>query len=667
MEYPKARKEKIIDDFHGVKIEDPYRWMEGTSDPELMPWIEAQNKLVDEYIDKSDLEKYKKRLSELFNYPRYSVPIVRGDKYFYTKNDGLQPQGILYMKVGINGEPKVVFDPNTLSEDGTVAVMGTFYSHDAKYLAMAISTHGSDWQEIRILDIDKKEFLDETIQNVRNGSGLQWLKDSSGFYYSAFVGKDEGSGGQKLWFHKLHTNQDNDKLVFEHPTDDKLWVFSKISHDEKYIFLIMSKSTMPRNLLYFGKVGDNSFTPIIDELKDLYSVLDVDGSRAIIHTNKDADNGKIVSYNLETGEWNELIPENKWPIESAVLANHHIAVVYNKNASHIFQLYDMNGNKIKDIDLPTFGTIFNPSGKIDKDHLFFIFTSFTYPTMVFNYNFETGELEEFHKPALDLDSSIYEVKQVFYNSKDGTKIPMFILHKKDLKYNGNTQTLLYGYGGFGISLTPMFNQRAFAWMEDGGIYAIANLRGGGEYGEKWHHAGMLEKKQNVFDDFIAAAEYLISNNYTTNKKLAILGGSNGGLLTAACMLQRPDLFGAVITAVGVLDMLRYHLFTIGRFWVPEYGDPNNPEHFKFLIKYSPLHNVKEVEYPPTLIHTADTDDRVDPAHSKKYAATLQEKGKGGPLLLRVVVKAGHGAGKPITKMIEDIAYEFAFLKKALNY
>ncbi len=667
--YPVTRKDDTVDDFHGTMVPDPYRWLETKIGSELDTWIEGQNEVVAGYIDESVRQSYEDKMTKLYNYTRFELPYVKANKYFYKKNDGgLQSQSIFYVRNGINGEEQFLFDPNTLSDDGTIAVVGVSLSSDAKYMAMYISEHGSDWLDIWIFDTERKEFLEEKIRYARNFAGVQWLGDNSGFYYSAFVGRDEGAGGQKLWFHTLHTEQVNDKMVFEHPSDDDLWVMGKINEDQQYLFLTMLKSTMPENLLYYRKLdSDDEFIPIIDELKHQYSVLGVDGTIIILETNEDAKNGKLISIDLNDlskSNWKTVVPEAEFPLEYSLLSNNHIITVYNEDVKHVVKVFSLKGEFIKNINLPSMGSAYC-SGHKDEKELFIQFTNFVYPSMIFYTDLNT-ELTPFNEPTTDIDPSRYEIKQVFYESKDRTRIPMYMMYKKGLEITANTPTLLYGYGGFKISLTPNYMPQRIMWMETGGIFAIPNLRGGGEYGEKWHHAGILENKQNVFDDFIAAAEWLIDNKYTNPKKLAINGGSNGGLLTGACYLQRPDLYGGVISAVGVLDMLRYHKYTIGKFWVQEYGDPANPEHFKFLIKYSPLHNVKEEDYPPIFLHTADTDDRVDPAHSKKFVATLQEKGKSGPFLLRIVVKAGHGMGKPMTKIIEDISYNYAFIHSALN-
>lgn len=667
--YPETRKDDTIDDFHGTMVPDPYRWLETKIGPELDTWIEGQNKAVAGYIDESVRKTYADKMTKLYNYTRFELPHVKANKYFYKKNEGgLQPQSIFYFREGIDGEEQFLFDPNTLSDDGTVAVVGSSLSSDAKYMAMYISEHGSDWLEIWILDTRSKEFLEEKIKYARNFAGVQWLEDNSGFYYSAFVGRDEGAGGQKLWFHTLNTEQIKDKMVFEHPTDDELWVMGKISEDQQYLFLTMLKSTMPENLLYYRKLdSDEDFIPIIDELKYQYAVLGVDDSTAILQSNEDAKNGKIISIDLNDiskSNWKTVVPEAEFTLEYSLLSNNHIIAVYNEDVKHVVKVYSLQGDFKKNIALPSMGSAYCTGNKDDKE-LFVQFTNFVYPSMIFHTDLEY-ELTQFNKTTTDIDPSKYEIKQVFYESKDKTKLPMYMMYKKGLEITENTPTLLYGYGGFKISLTPNYMPQRIMWMESGGLYAIPNLRGGGEYGEEWHHAGILEKKQNVFDDFIAAAEWLIDNKYTNPKKLAIHGGSNGGLLTGACYLQRPDLYGATISAVGVLDMLRYHKFTIGKFWIDEYGDPANPDHFKFIMKYSPLHNVKDENYPPIFLHTADTDDRVDPAHSKKFVATLQDKGKEGPFLLRIVVKAGHGMGKPVTKIIEDISYNYAFIHSALN-
>jgi prolyl oligopeptidase len=666
--YPKVRKEVIVEDFHGTKVNDPYRWMENANNPELIEWTKKQNELVDQFIDHNKRKLYQEELTKLFDYTRYSVPEKRGEYYYYQKNDGLQPQYLIYRRKGLEGQEELIFDPNTLSEDGTTAVVGTSFSESAKYCAMSISVHGSDWQEIWVYNLDTKNFEDK-LENIRNYAGINWLKDDSAFFYSAMVGKDESQGGQKLWFHKLGDDQKADQMIYEHPDDEEMRAFSFLDQNQDYIFVHLARDTMPRNLLYYKKYADIEFKPIVDDFKYAYQVLDVVDDVAYIKTNENADNSKIIAIDLnnpDKSNWKDIIQESD-PIGFSVgMIDNHIYIVYSKDVKHILSIFDLQGNKIRDVKFPTFGTIYC-FGKVNKKELFVMFSSFLHPVTQYVYRLQNDELITFAKPNYPIDVTEFEINQVFYKSLDSTEIPMYIMSKKGIELNGNHPTLLYGYGGFGVSQNPEVSQVAIMWIKLGGVYAVPNLRGGGEYGEKWHKSGILEKKQNVFDDFITAAQYLIDKKYTNPKKLAIRGGSNGGLLTAAVMLQKPDLFGAVITAVGVLDMLRYHKYSIGRYWVPEYGDPSNPEHFDFLMKYSPLHNVKPIEYPPTYVYSADTDDRVDPAHSKKYVATLQDIGKGGPLFLRIIIKAGHGMGKPVTKQIEDLSYEFAFLSGVLDF
>ena len=677
-DYPVAKKVNVVNNYHGVEVADPYQWLEDPDDNETLSWVEAQNKLTFDYI-RSDAayERLKKRLTELWNYPKYSAPRKRGERYFFSKNDGLQNQSVIYMQQSLESEPAVVIDPNKLSEDGTVALSNLTLSEDGILLAYGLSSSGSDRQEIKVRDVDSGSDYDEVLQWCKFTS-IAWKHDNSGFFYNRFpepgtVPKEDENNYSRVYWHKLSTEQSEDKLVYERPDDKELGFSPFITDDGEYLVLYVWKGTSPKNRIYYRKVNSKGpFIKLLDKADANYVPVHNVGSIFYFKTDLDAPRGRIITIDLNKPDGEnlgEIVPQQEDVISFVIVVNNQLVVCFMHDAHHKLKVYDLDGTFVRDIELPTIGSIYGLSGNYNDTEMFVTFASFLYPTTIFHYDFKTNELTTFRKPEIDFDPSRYETKQIFYNSKDGTRIPMFITHKKDLKLNGNNPTLLYGYGGFNASITPHFSISRLIWLEKGGVYAVANLRGGNEYGELWHEAGMLDKKQNVFDDFIAAAEWLINNKYTNTTKLAINGGSNGGLLVAACMNQRPELFGAVLCQVPVTDMLRYHKFTVGRYWVPEYGNAEeNEEHFKFLYAYSPLHNVQEnVEYPPTLVTSADTDDRVVPAHAKKFVATLQEKYKGrNPILLRVETKAGHGAGKPTTKRIEEYSDIYNFLFKTFG-
>ena len=664
--YPKVKKIEVKENFHGTTVIDNYRWMEDHREPELVEWVEKQNHLFHNFID--DNSSIKKDLEALFNYTRYGMPIKKNGYYYYSKNMGMEKQSKYYRRSIETTEETLILDPNTLSENATLAVVNMTYSPNGKMVILELSQSGSDWRTLKILYLDDLSFGKDELENIRNGASIQWLNDESGFYYSAFVGKED-HGSSKIWFHKIGSSQFEDQLIYEHPTDDQMNSTLWLDHTQEHQFVYHYKDTMPRNQLYYKSKSQDIFIPIYDEYKFAFSVIEVIDNMAYVLTNQNAPLGKIIQIDLlnpTSNNWKTIVPE-KFPIiryGGVKIIQNKIFVIYNNNVNNEVYVYNLDGSLSHEISFPSYGSIVL-SGSFSHSYLFFAFSSFLYPYSIYEYDIQNNLLKIFEKPKLSIDTSNFVVDKIEYESYDGTVIPMHVMHKKNIKKDGSNPTLLYGYGGFNISLNPTFNPFAIYWMNMGGVYAIPNLRGGGEFGEEWHKSGLLFNKQNVFDDFHSAAEYLIKNNYTTSSKLASRGGSNGGLLTAATMLQKPHLYGAVLTLVGVLDMLRYHLYTIGRYWVPEYGDINNKDEFLNMYKYSPLHNVKEnVQYPPTYVYTADYDDRVDTAHSKKYAAILQEKGKGGPFLMRVQTNAGHNAiGKQVTKIIEDMSYEISFLKK----
>ncbi len=677
--YPHSHRGDVVENYHGTLVADPYRWLENPDSVETKKWGDEQNKITHEYIDSSSMrDKFKSRLTELWNYPKYSAPMKEGNRYFYYKNDGLQNQAVLYMQETLDSESKEIIDPNKLSQDGTASIGTLYFNKKGTLLAYGVSKSGSDRQEVKIRNIDTNKDYPEVIKWCKF-SGIAWKNDSSGFYYNRFpqpgtVPAEDLNNYSTIYWHKLGTEQSDDKLIYEDKLNKELGFFPFITEDGKYLFLHVYKGTASENTLMYRNVESNDkFKKLIEKPDASYEFVDNENETVFIKTTLNSPRGKIVSFNINNPDqktWKEVIPEQKEVMSSVNVVNNQFVVSYMKDAYHILKTYDLKGKLIKEIELPTIGSIESISGKKSESEMFIKFTSFTYSSTTFKYDMKTGELTEFKKSEIKFDPSNYETKQVFYKSKDGTKIPMFISYKKGLKLNSDNPVMLYGYGGFNVSLNPSFSISRIVWMENGGVFAMPNLRGGGEYGEDWHKAGMLEKKQNVFDDFISAGEWLIENKYTSSKKLAIHGGSNGGLLVAATMVQRPDLFGAVICSVPVIDMLRYHKFTVGRYWVPEYGDAEaNPEHFNFMYKYSPLHNVKEgVKYPSLLITTADTDDRVVPAHAKKFAATLQEKASKdtNPILIRIETKAGHGAGKPTTKVIEEQSDIYAFIFKTFG-
>ncbi|HXH13431.1 MAG TPA: prolyl oligopeptidase family serine peptidase [Alphaproteobacteria bacterium] len=673
LHYPPTRRDAVVDDYHGIPVADPYRWLEDLAAPETQDWIAAQNRLTRAYLDAiPNREHIQARLTALWNHPRCSVPYRAGSRYFFTKNDGLQNQDVLYMQQGLNGEPLAILDPNRFSDDGTVALISEAYSHDGTLLAYGLSQRGSDWQEIRIRHIDSGRDYEEVIRWCKF-AGVAWKHDHSGFFYNRYpepgsVPEADELAYNRLYWHALGTPQAADRLVYERPDAKELDFYPIISEDGQYLILHVSHAAVPQNRLYYREVNsDAPFVRLFDDGEAEYSFLGNRGATFYIHTDAEAPRGRIIAVDLAhpaREHWREIIPEQDDAIAFVEMVADHFAVVYKHDAQHRLKLYSPEGRFIRDIDLPAIGSIVGLFARNDGTELFIGFQSFLYPTTILRYDLSTQALTSFHQPAITFDPSPYETTQVFYPSKDGTRVPMFLTHKKGLSRDGQHPTLLYGYGGFAVSLTPFFAVSALHWIEQGGIFAVANLRGGSEYGEAWHRAGMLEHKQRVFDDFIAAAEWLIRERYTCAAKLAIMGRSNGGLLVAASLVQRPELFGAVICGVPVTDMLRYHRFTAGRFWVAEYGNAEtDPEHFRFLYAYSPLHNVRRgVAYPPTLITTADTDDRVVPSHALKFAAALQAAQAGDhPILLRVDTDAGHGLGKPTAKLIAEQTDIYAFL------
>ncbi|MBE9032817.1 S9 family peptidase [filamentous cyanobacterium LEGE 11480] len=679
LQYPESKQVEQVDDYNGVKVADPYRWLEDPDSAETKAWVEAQNQVTFGYLDQiPERESIKQRLTKLWNYEKYGTPFKRGDRYFYYKNDGLQNQSVLYTLKTLNDQPVVLLDPNTLSDDGTVALSGIAISDNGKYLAYGISKSGSDWQEWYVRDIATQETLTDEIKWVKF-SGADWDAASEGFYYSRYDEPDEKTKleavnyYQKLYYHRLGTAQSEDVLVYERP-DEKEWGFSGgVTEDGRYLIISVWKGTDRKNLLFYKDLSDPNaeVVELINEFEAGFDVVDSEGSTFWIETDLDAPRSRLIKIDLtkpERSNWQEIIPEAEETLRGVNLLNHQLVANYLKDARSQIKIFSLTGELLREVELPGIGSAGGFGGKREETETFYNFSSFTSPNTIYRYDMVTGESTVFRQPQVAFDGSAYETTQVFYPSKDGTKVPMFITHKKGLKLDGNNPTLLYAYGGFNVSLTPSFSVSRATWLEMGGVYVLANLRGGGEYGEAWHQAGMKHNKQNVFDDFIGAAEWLIQHKYTSSEKLAIEGGSNGGLLVGACMTQRPDLFAAALPAVGVMDMLRFHKFTIGWAWMSEYGSPEEPEDFKVLYAYSPLHQLKAgTRYPSTMVTTADHDDRVVPAHSFKFAAALQAAHKGdNPVLIRIETKAGHGAGKPTAKVIAEAADKWGFLVRELG-
>lgn len=680
--YPKAKKVDQVDDYHGTKVADPYRWLENPDAEDSHAWIEAQNKLTFTFLDQiPERAKLKERLTKLWNYEKYSSPFKEGGRYFFSKNDGLQNQSVLYTADSLEAAPRVLLDPNALSKDGTVALSGLAISHDGRLMAYALASAGSDWQEWKVRDVQTGKDLDDHLKWSKF-SGASWTADHKGFYYSRYDEPNEKTKLEdanyfhKLYYHRVGTKQSEDVLVYERK-DQKEWGFDgKVTDDGGYLIISVWRGTDPKNLVFYQdlKAKDAKVIELIKDFEAAFSFIGNDGAVFYFRTDLNAPRGRVIAIDTRKPEresWKELVPQSAETIDgdSGVnLVNNQFVVSYLKDARSQIKVFDLKGKLVREIGLPGLGTAADLRGKRKDTELFYLFTGFTSPGTVYGVDLTTGKSFVFRAPKVDFNPNDYETKQVFYTSKDGTRIPMFITHKRGLQLDGTNPTYLYGYGGFNVSLTPAFSIGNLVWMEMGGVYAQANLRGGGEYGEDWHQAGMKLKKQNVFDDFIAAAEWLIANKYTSTPKLAIGGGSNGGLLVGACITQRPDLFGAALPAVGVMDMLRFQKFTIGWAWTSDYGSSDNAEEFQALYKYSPLHNIKPgAKYPATIVTTADHDDRVVPAHSFKFAATMQEAQAGAnPILIRIETQAGHGAGKPTAKIIEEIADKWGFLVKVLK-
>ena len=722
--YPAAARGTQVDVYHGVSIADPYRWLEDTDSPETKAWVAAENKLTDSFLATiPERTAIKNRLTEIWNYARYTAPFKEGGRYFYFQNTGLQNQSVLYVQDGRGAAPRLLLDPNLLSTDGTVALSGQAASDDGHYLAYSVSTSGSDWQELRVRDVNTGRDLSDIVKWVKF-SGISWTHDHKGFFYSRY---DEPTSGNKMtnvnrnhkiYYHRIGRPQSRDELIYDRPDQPDWLLFGNVTDDGQYLVITVAQGTDVRTRLYFidldnpGKPEiNNPVVRLIDKLDAEYEFVGNRGTMFYVRTDRNAPKGRVVAISIDNPReerWNTIIAEGKDALVSATTAGNDIVANYLQDAHSTIRFFSGSRDERRDqrarpqpqrnpgtvyddtstapiitrglplasggftargeLSLPGIGTVNEIHGKQGDDELFYSFTSFLYPTTIYRYDLKSRRNEVFRAPKVTFDPSRYEARQVFFASKDGTRVPMFITAKKGLQLDGNNPTLLYAYGGFNISSTPSFSSANAAWLDMGGVYALANIRGGGEYGKDWHEGGMLAKKQNVFDDFIAAAEYLIKEKYTSTPKLAIRGGSNGGLLVGAVMTQRPQLFGATLPEVGVMDMLRFQKFTIGWAWTSDYGSSDNAEQFNYLRAYSPLHNIKPGQcYPPTLAFTADHDDRVVPGHTFKFVATLQAaQACANPVLVRIETKAGHGAGKPTTKQIDEAADRFAFLVRELH-
>ncbi len=679
MKYPETKKIDHVDDHHGTKVPDPYRWLEDDvrQSKEVAAWVEAQNKVTFSFLESiPQREPIKKRLTELWNYEKYGVPFKVAGRYYYFKNDGLQNQSVMYAIETLTSEPRVLIDPNSWSKDGTVALASTSFSDDGKFLAYSVAEAGSDWNIWRVMETESGKLLGDELRWVKF-SGVSWTKDSRGFFYSRYDEPKEGAAfqslnkNQKVFYHRVGSSQADDVLVYKRP-DQPDWGFqTTVTEDGRYLIITTWKGTDDKYRVAYKDLLEPYGMPIdlIDNFDHEYTFIGNEGPVFFFQTELEASRKRVIAIDTRKPHLlKELIPEAKETLVGVnILANQFVAT-YLKDAKTQVKLFTLDGRFVREVEFPGIGAAAGFGGKREDTETFYSFSSFATPSNIFRYDLLTGKSEVFRKTNVKFTPDDYEVSQVFYKSKDGTKVPMFLAHKKGLKKDGSNPTLLYGYGGFAISLTPSFSVARLAWMEMGGIFAMPNLRGGGEYGEDWHQGGTKLNKQNVFDDFIAAGEWLIENKYTSSSKLAIQGGSNGGLLVGACMAQRPELFGACLPAVGVMDMLRFHKFTAGRFWVDDYGSADDPEQFKAIFAYSPYQNLKPgKKYPATMVTTADTDDRVVPGHSFKFAAALQAAQAGdSPTLIRIETRAGHGAGKPTSKIIEEVSDQWAFLVKTLG-
>lgn len=677
--YPATRRGDQVDDYHGTSVADPYRWLEELDSPETRAWVEAQNKVTQAWLAQVPGRSHiRQRLTQLWNYERFGLPHKKGGRYFYTKNDGLQNQNAVYVLEHLDGQPRLLFDPNTLSTDGTIALANWTVSDDGQLFAYGLAGAGSDWQEWHVLEVDTGRKLPDHLKWIKF-SRVSWRPDGRGFYYSGY---DEPKAGekytgqnyyQKLYYHELGQPQSKDTLVYERP-DEKEWGFDgEVTDDGQHLVISVWRGTERKNQIYHQSLAAAG-APVVELITGWdaeYHFINNDGPIFWFVTDRDAPLRRVIAVDIRRpgrARWETLIPESKDTLQAANVIGNQLVAQYLKDACSAVRVFDLKGQPIREVNLPGLGSVGGFGGRKDDTETFYTYTSYTNPGSIYRYDVTAGQSTLFREPKVAFDPALYETKQVFFPSKDGTRVPLMIVGKKGMVLDGSNPTILYGYGGFNVSQTPGFSVSTIAWLERGGVYAVANLRGGGEYGRAWHEAGMLDKKQNVFDDFLAAAEWLIESKVTSPDKLAIRGGSNGGLLVGAVMTQRPDLFAAAVPSVGVMDMLRYHKFTIGWAWVNEFGSADEAAQFKILLNYSPVHNLKPgTKYPATLVTTGDHDDRVVPGHSYKFAAALQAaQGDSTPVLIRVETRAGHGAGTPTSKQIDAASDVLAFLAAVLR-
>ncbi len=675
--YPEAHHGEVVDEYHGVQVADPFRWLEDPDAAESRTWIDAENALTFGYLEQIEQRQViRDRIERLWTYEQFGQPSKKADRYFFSYNDGSWNHSKLYVADSLSAEPELLLDPNSWSEDGTVALSGTAVSEDGRYLAYGRADGGSDWNTWQLRDLQSGEDLADSLEWVKF-SGASWDHESEGFFYSRYPAPEDPleqvNLDQKLYYHRVGTAQSEDELVYENLEQPEWGYAGVVTDDGTTLVVHIWQGTEEKNRIYLEDLTQPGWdvVPLLDDFDAEYSLLGNEGSKFWFKTNLDAPRGRVIAIDLDQPErehWAEVIPQSDNVLEDVSLVGGHFVATYLSDAHSVVSVFDLEGAALRQVELPGLGSAWGFGGEPDDPETFFTFSSYSDPSSIFHYDVATGQSELWKRPEVDFDPGDYVTEQIFYESKDGTRVPMFVTRRKDVELNGQVPTLLYGYGGFNISLSPWFSVSRLQWMEMGGIYAVANLRGGGEYGEEWHEAGTLLNKQNVFDDFAAAGEHLIANGYTSSEKLAIMGGSNGGLLVGASVLQRPDLWGAAIAAVGVMDMLRYHQFTIGWAWASDYGTSDDKELFEYLLGYSPVHNCRPgVAYPATLITTADHDDRVVPAHSFKFAAALQEAQAGpDPILIRIETRAGHSRGKPKSMRIDEAADMWSFLVRELG-
>ena len=690
--YPVSERVEHYDEYHGTRVHDPYRWLEEDvrNSEQVADWVRQQNEVTFGYLEGIEArESIEDRLTELWNFEKYGAPFKAGGRYYFHKNDGLQNQYVLYVQDSLEDEPRVLIDPNEWSDDGTIALSGLSFSDDGRYLTYGVQEAGSDWRVWRIMEIETGRVLDDELHWIKFNTP-DWTPDGDGFFYGRFPEPEEGAGFQSLnlnhqvYYHRVGRDQADDVLVFHRPDEPEWGFHCSVTEDGRYLIITVSKGTDDKYRVFYKDLDEPYGMPValIDTFEHEFSFVGNDGPVFYFKTDLDAPLKRVIAIDTRAADGDaqadgavpglpsveEVIPEGTEAVTDVTLVGNLFLVESLKDANTQVAIHAMDGRHLRNVEFPGIGTATGFGGKRSDSETFFSFASFTTPPSTYRYDLATNETTPLNRANVDFSPDDYEVRQVFYESKDGTRVPMFIAHKRGIALDGSNPTLLYGYGGFNISLTPSFSISRLLWMEMGGVFAMPNLRGGGEYGEEWHQAGTKLQKQNVFDDFIAAAEWLIDNGYTRTGRLAIQGGSNGGLLVGACMTQRPELFGACLPAVGVMDMLRFHQFTAGRYWVDDYGSADDPEEFQALLEYSPYHNLEPgTSYPPTLVTTADTDDRVVPGHSFKFAAALQHAHAGdAPVLIRIETKAGHGSGKPTTKIIEELADKWAFLVENLE-